>query len=120
MPGIVVVTFNSADVIDGCLDACLRVKDGSIVVVDNASYDGTADRVRRRAGVQLIANTQNLGFAGAVNQGFAALTQEAVLVLNPDAIPLRGIDLLEKTVLSNGVAAAAGRLIGPDGKDQHG
>jgi len=40
--------------------------------------------------------------------------------LYPDAIPLRGIDLLEKTVLSNGVAAATGRLIGPDGKDQDG
>ena len=70
--------------------------------------------------MQLIANTSNRGFAGAVNQGFAALHEEAILILNPDAIPLRGIDLLEKKVLSNGVAAATGRLIGSDGKDQEG
>ena len=73
MPGIVVVTYNSADVIDACLDACENIPLAHIVVVDNASSDGTADRVRRRRGVQLIANATNRGFAGAVNRAFAAL-----------------------------------------------
>jgi GT2 family glycosyltransferase len=121
MPGIVVVTYNSADVIDGCLDACLRVPSASIVVVDNASSDGTVDRVRRRLGVELIANKTNRGFAAAVNQGFAALEDEqAILILNPDCAPLVGIADLEGAVLSEEVGAATGRLIGLDGEEQHG
>lgn len=121
MPGIVVVTFNSADVIEGCLAACASAGPASIVVVDNASSDGTADRVRQIPGVRLIANAANRGFAGAVNQGFAALDeQEAILILNPDAAPLNGIDRLEHAVLSAGIGAATGRLLGHDDKNQDG
>ena len=43
-------------------------------MVDNASHDDTVAEVTRR-GVRLIANTQNRGFAAAVNQGFAALNR---------------------------------------------
>ena len=39
MPGIVVVTYNSADVIDACLDACENIPLAHIVVVDNASSE---------------------------------------------------------------------------------
>jgi GT2 family glycosyltransferase len=121
MPGIVIVTYNSADVIDECLDACRLVPGASIVVVDNASQDGTADRVRRRSDAELIANSTNRGFAGAVNQGFAALRDEhAILILNPDCAPASGIAELERAALADGVGAATGRLVGPDGKDQHG
>lgn len=120
MPGIVIVTYNSLDVIDGCLDSCLRIPGAEVVVVDNASADGTADRVRTRAGVKLIANPQNRGFAAAVNQGFAALNSEAVLILNPDALPIAGISRLEQSVLTGDFGAATGRLIGEDGRQQHG
>jgi GT2 family glycosyltransferase len=120
MPGIVVVTYNSAEVIEECLDACRRIPSASVIVVDNASTDGTADRVRRTPGVELIANTVNRGFGAAVNQGVAALQSEAVLVLNPDAVPVQGIDVLEQYVLVPGVGAATGRLIGADGRDQEG
>ena len=121
MPGIVVVAYNSADVIDGCLDACSRVPSASIVVVDNASSDGTVDHIRRRSGVKLIANKTNRGFAGAVNQGFAALENEqAILVLNPDCAPVTGVAELERAVLSEDVGAASGRLLGLDGKEQQG
>jgi GT2 family glycosyltransferase len=119
MPGIVVVTYNSAGVIGGCVEACRRVPSASIVVVDNASSDGTLDRVRHIPDVTLIANDRNLGFGAAVNQGVAALATEAVLVLNPDAIPMKGIEALERCVLREGVGAATGRLLGSDGRDQH-
>jgi N-acetylglucosaminyl-diphospho-decaprenol L-rhamnosyltransferase len=120
MPGIVVVTYNSAEVIGRCLDACLRVAGASVIVVDNASTDGTPEIVSRRSGVRLIANPVNRGFAGAVNQGFAALETEAVLILNPDAEPLSGVAALEEAVLREGAGAATGRLIGSDGRDQTG
>ena len=79
--GVVVVTYNSAEVIERCLDSC---GDLPVVVVDNASADDTCARVRRRPAVILIANAENRGFANAVNQGVAALDTELVLLLNPD------------------------------------
>ena len=39
------------------------------IIVDNASSDNTVDLVRTRSGVRLIANSENRGFAAAVNQG---------------------------------------------------
>lgn len=121
MPGIVIVTFNSADVIDPCLEACVRVPGAEVVVVDNASADDTVARVRAWSGVRLIANETNRGFAGGVNQGVAKLSTEAVLVLNPDATPVQGIDAMEHVVTEEpDVGAATGRLLGSDGADQQG
>jgi GT2 family glycosyltransferase len=120
MPGIVVVTYNSADVIEECLNACRRIPSASIVVVDNASTDGTRERVRDIPGVELIANAVNLGFGAAVNQGISKLQTEAVLILNPDAVPIQGIDALERCVLATDVGAAAGRLTSADGSNQEG
>ena len=116
MTGIVVVTWNSAEVIGACIDGCLPIPDTRIVVVDNASADGTSDVVRRRPGVHLIANASNRGFAGGCNQGIAACHEcESVLLLNPDAVPVRGIDVLASEVQQPGVGAAGGALI--DGRD---
>jgi GT2 family glycosyltransferase len=121
MPGIVIVTFNSADVIEDCVKACLRLPDASIVVVDNASTDNTVNRVPRAGRVRLIANVTNRGFAGAVNQGIEALPDfEEVLILNPDAVPVQGIDELERAVQRDGVGAATGRLVNAEGREQHG
>ncbi len=69
--GIVIVTYNSAAEIGPCLDAALATG-AEVVVVDNASSDGTIAEVARR-GARLIANPDNRGFAAAVNQGFRAL-----------------------------------------------
>ena len=65
----VIVTYESGDVIAACLDALRDIDD--IVVVDNASSDGTGGAVESGyPGVRLIANKTNRGFAAAVNQGF--------------------------------------------------
>src|SRR5262245_12933614 len=82
---IVVVTYNSASTIDACLDAVARSTPQSheVTVVDNASTDGTTDRVRAR-GVRLIANATNRGFSAACNQGIAATGGTHVVLLNPD------------------------------------
>jgi len=68
---IVVVTYNSAGVIDQCLDAIARFTDAEVVVVDNASPDGTGHRVAAGT-VRCIVNPNNAGFAAAVNQGVRA------------------------------------------------
>ena len=120
MTGIVVVTWNSEEVIGACLDACLRLPDVQVVVVDNASADGTVDEVRRRPQVRLIANGTNRGFAGGVNQGVELLSCPVVLILNPDAVPVANFDILAQAARAAGVGAAGGALLGADGVPQHG
>jgi len=116
--GIVIVTYNSEAVIDPCLDAALR-SGAAIVVVDNASSDGTRAAVSGR-GVRLLANDSNLGFAKAVNQGFAVLNCPYVLLLNPDAVLKGGLEPLREACDLPGAAGAGGLLLGADGRPQAG
>ncbi len=82
----VVVTYQSLDGIGPCLDALAGSVD-RIVVVDNASRDGTASFVRERhPAVEVIANAENVGFARAVNQGTARTGHDTVMLVNPDCV----------------------------------
>src|SRR5438270_5500626 len=90
--GIVIVTYNSGKEVGACLDAASQTG-AEIVVVDNASTDCTIAEVARR-GVRLIANSENRGFAAAVNQGFIVLNRTYILVLNPDAVVISGLEFL--------------------------
>ena len=116
--GIVIVTFNSRAEIGPCLDS-LRGCVAEVVVVDNASLDGTAAEVRSRK-VRLIANAVNRGFAAAVNQGFALLATPYVLLLNPDAELLGGLDAMRQACDLPQSAGAGGRLEDADGRLQAG
>ncbi len=116
--GIIIVTYNSAAEIGACLDAALA-SGADIVVVDNASSDGTIAEVARR-GVRLIANSENRGFACAVNQGFAVLNSPYVLLLNPDAVIQSSLEPLREVCDFRGTAGAGGKLVGPDGQPQAG
>jgi len=77
---VVLVTWNSAQHLPRCLDAIAQQSwpDVELIVVDNASTDGSADRAT-------IRNDTNRGFAAAVNQGLAVARGEFVLLCNPDA-----------------------------------
>jgi GT2 family glycosyltransferase len=116
--GIVMVTYNSEGEIGASLDAALATG-AEVVVVDNASGDGTIAEIGRRS-VCLIANPANRGFAAAVNQGFAALNSSYVLLLNPDAVIQSGLEDLREACDLPGAGAAGGRLVGADGKPQAG
>lgn len=85
---IVVVSFNTRELTRRCL-ASLRAHTGGIptqvIVVDNASADGSAEMVRREyPEVELVANDDNRGFAAANNQAFRRARGRWVLLLNPD------------------------------------
>ena len=117
--GAVIVTYNSDGEIGSCLDSAMgRVE--SVIVVDNASSDGTLSEVRKRPHVALLANTGNRGFAAAVNQGIQALDTPYILLLNPDAVLQTGLEELAAACDDPGVGAAAGKLIGSDGRPQTG
>ena len=120
--GIVVVTFNSAAHIGECLDA-VATSGARIVVVDNASQDGTRAEVAAR-GIRLLANAQNRGFAGAVNQGIRALDLPYILLLNPDVIlpsgSAKALAALRGCCELPGVSGAGGKLLDASGMPQIG
>lgn len=87
---VIVVTWNAKEYTLGCL-ASLRDKPGSpdveIIVVDNASSDGTAEAIAERfPSVRLIRNAQNLGFAKANNQGLKVSRGRYVCLVNSDVV----------------------------------
>ncbi len=85
---IIIVTFNSRSHVDACLTSIADQRstvDHEIVVIDNASTDGTPALVRERwPAVRVIDAGANLGFARANNLGFRHTSAELVLLLNPD------------------------------------
>jgi GT2 family glycosyltransferase len=83
---IVIVTYNSREFIPRCLSSLQQHSpDSEIVVVDNASRDGTADFVEHDyPAVRLIRRRRNNGLSSAINEGVRASSGEYVLQTNPD------------------------------------
>jgi hypothetical protein len=84
---IIIVSYNSADHIQPCLDS-LRADLGDgceVIVVDNHSSDSSAQMVAGQfPEVRLMCNSENRGFAAACNQGAQAAYGEMLAFLNPD------------------------------------
>ena len=116
--GIIIVAHNSASEIGPCLDAAVTTG-AQVIVIDNDSQDDTCIEVSRR-GVRLIANSRNLGFAAAVNQGVRALEAPFLLLLNPDAVLQTSIEPLCAACDNAQTAAAGGMLLDERGKPQIG
>ena len=90
MVSVVVVNWNGARYLAECLDS-LRAQtlreQMEVIVVDNASTDGSAETAARQgAFVRLIRNEANRGFAAACNQGIQASRGEYIALLNNDAV----------------------------------
>jgi GT2 family glycosyltransferase len=123
---VLIVTYDHADEIGACLDGALAQAgeglDVEVIVADNASRDGTAERVRAQAGdgVKLIEMGSNAGFAAAVNAAFRASSGEHVLILNPDCVMDGGCAaaLRAHLVTHARVGIAAALLHDPDGTPQ--
>lgn len=89
---IVIVSWNTRDILRDSLKSVYQQTDAisfEVIVVDNASSDGSASMVREEfPQVMLIPNTENRGFAAANNQAFERTRGRYVLMLNPDTIIL--------------------------------
>lgn len=89
--GIVIVSYNTRGALERCLDAVVHSSSSlatTVIVVDNASTDGSVRLASAYESVTVISNPENVGFARASNQGIrAALADgvDAVLLLNSDA-----------------------------------
>jgi GT2 family glycosyltransferase len=89
---IVVVTHDHAETLDACLAAVegLRPAPAQVMVIDNASSDGSAHMAENHSGdvvVTTLREERNTGFAAAANRGIAATSEPWVLLLNPDCAP---------------------------------
>ena len=91
LTSIVMVTHNQLAYTQACLESLFRFtcEPFELIVVDNASSDGTAEFVESTK-AQLIRNSENRGFPAAVNQGIKAATGAAVLLLNNDTLLTTG------------------------------
>ncbi|MGC9347636.1 MAG: glycosyltransferase family 2 protein [Anaerolineae bacterium] len=84
---VVIVTYNGLRYLDACLSAVLNdvTKRTEVIVVDNASTDGSADEIAARfPSVRLVRNETNRGFAAACNQGARMAEGEVLVFLNQD------------------------------------
>jgi len=84
----IVVTFDSAHALPECLGA-LQADGVPVIVVDNASTDGTAAMAEGQ-GARVIRNARNEGYGRANNIGVRAADTEFVLIVNPDCLVDRG------------------------------
>ena len=132
--GIIIVSWNVGDLLAACLDSVVGNKALSteIIVVDNASTDGSVDMVRRRfPQVKLITRDENLGFAGGNNIGLRVWgldtlrstldTPRFALLLNPDTVVhddalLAMVHFMDATPQAG---ACGARLVFGDGSFQH-
>ncbi len=92
MVSIVIPLYNQLEYTRDCLESLRRTtsEDVELILVDNASSDGTADYLKTMPDLVVIANLENRGFAGACNQGILAASGEWIVVMNNDVILSNG------------------------------
>jgi GT2 family glycosyltransferase len=116
---VVIVNWNAGPALARCLDS-LACDD--VVVVDNASSDGSAAAVAERPGVRLVEAGANLGFAAGANLGASVAGGDPLVFVNPDAELRPGalLALTDALVVRPDVAVAGGGLESEDGRWQPG
>src|SRR5215472_8939846 len=121
---VVVVSFNTRELLLECLESLRSASElllSDIVVVDNASHDGSSEMVRQAyPEVRLINNPTNVGFARACNQGIRSTSAPFVLLLNSDArISESCLDaLLSSFSLKDTCGAAGCSLVDATGRER--
>jgi len=119
---VVIVTYNSADVLESCLRSLEAQQDvhlSTVVVADNASRDDSlAIAKAANLPVLTVEMGRNAGYAAAINAGVAAMDPipfDALLVLNPDCtLRADALALLCGALSRPGCGIVAPRLVNPD------
>lgn len=114
----VIVTWNSVKDIGPCLESLQQQGiEQQIIVVDNASTDGTAQLVKKQfPSVELIALPTNIGFAAGCNRGSQQAQAPWLLLLNPDIIvpPHTLLKWLQWADQQVKLGASGPKLLNPD------
>lgn len=118
---VIVVNYNGLPFLDGFFASMQRAferYEHELIVVDNASTDGSVQRLRARRDIRLFALTLNTGFTGGNNIGVAQARGEVILLLNNDTKLTGPLDALIDAALDPNVGAAGCRLNYGDGRLQ--
>lgn len=123
---VVIPVFNGLEDTRRCLPALAQNTEGvdyEVIVVDNASSDGTPEFLKKEAQrwggrLRVIRHTQNLGFAKGCNAGARASTGDRVLFLNNDTIPQPGWlrEMVQVMASDDRVGVVGSKLLYPDTK----
>lgn len=123
---VIILSYNTRELLRTCLDHLFTAVDGrdvEVIVVDNASTDGSQELVAGYSQpLRLIANDRNAGFAAGNNQGLEVASGDVMLLLNSDAfINREAIDHALHTFNRHPQAGIVGlRINNPDGSCQAG
>jgi N-acetylglucosaminyl-diphospho-decaprenol L-rhamnosyltransferase len=118
---IVIVSFNAREHLARCLQSlhdAPPARPHEVIVVDNASTDGSVAEAKRWPGVRVVEAGANIGFAGGNNVGIRASSGANLLLLNSDTIvPPGAVDsLLAALDRDSSVAVVGPRLVDADGR----
>jgi N-acetylglucosaminyl-diphospho-decaprenol L-rhamnosyltransferase len=123
---IITVSYNTRELLRACLDSVFSSissrLDYEVIVVDNASGDGSVAMIRDGfPQARLIENSENRGFAASNNQALEESRGQYVLLLNPDTVVMDGAleSLMRLLEERRDVGAAGPKLVFPDGSFQH-
>jgi len=121
---VIIVSYNTRSLLADCLAsvAAEPLPPDEVIVVDNASADESAALVREQfPHVQVIANTENRGFAAACNQGLRLANGDFLCLLNPDTRLFPGaLDALTNFLDAHPAVGVVGpTLLHADGTYQH-
>jgi len=116
---IAIVSWNTRELLDDCLRSVFENANDielEVIVVDNASSDGSAEMVREKyPQVKVIENDENVGFAGANNQAYEVSSGRHFMILNPDTKVLSPLAPIVQFLDSNADVGAAGcKCVNPD------
>lgn len=114
---IIIINWNTKDALLRCLDSIMTNLSHEIIIVDNASIDGSAEAViNKYPSAKIIKNDYNIGFARAVNQGIKEAQGKYFLSLNSDArVNAGALESMVKFMDENPSAGIAGaQLINED------
>jgi GT2 family glycosyltransferase len=112
----IVVAYDSAETLPACLGALAR-EGAPVIVVDNASRDGSAE-LAERLGAKVIRNPRNEGYGRANNRGVEAAATDLALIVNPDLVVEPGAvgELLEAAARYPDAGILAPRIVEPSGR----
>jgi N-acetylglucosaminyl-diphospho-decaprenol L-rhamnosyltransferase len=115
----VIVTYNSASVIDDCLSGLIGTPSVEVIVVDSGSSDASVEKAASYEGVTSIPQPENLGWSKCSNIGARGATAPAIAFVNPDTRATADQLIALASLLGGQVGAVSPRFVNEDGSDQH-
>lgn len=123
---VVIVNYNAGALLSDCVASVIAEGIDGIIVVDNASRDGSLDAlessVHNKSYLTVIRNKENFGFARACNIGAEASFAQRILFLNPDSVLVPGAlaQMISTLESAPRIGMVGGFLSNPDGSEQPG